>query len=132
MLRRSRPVGPNSEVDPQAQTRRAPRRRSPRETGATGLALAAGFLARVVRIVVGVVVLILVAGIALFVLGANPTNGVVSWVHDTAHWLAGPFNGMFSFHSAKAALAVNWGIAALVYLILGGLIARLVDRLAIR
>jgi hypothetical protein len=32
---------------------------------------------------------------------------------------------MFSFDSAKVAIAVNWGIAALVYLIVGGLIARL-------
>ena len=46
----------------------------------------------------------------------------------TSHWLAGPFDGMFSFHSAKTAIAVNWGIAALVYLIVGGLIVRLLGR----
>jgi len=77
-------------------------------------------LARVVRIVVGIVALIIVAGILLFVLKANPTNSVVSTVHDAAHSLVGPFNGMFSFHSANVAIAVNWGIAALVYLVLGG------------
>jgi hypothetical protein len=35
---------------------------------------------------------------------------------------------MFSFHSARVAIAVNWGIAAVVYLFVGGLIARLIGR----
>jgi Mn2+/Fe2+ NRAMP family transporter len=33
---------------------------------------------------------------------------------------------MFGFHSANVAIAVNWGIAAVVYLIAGGLVARLI------
>src|ERR1017187_9609759 len=64
----------------------------------------------------------------LVVLKANPANSIVSEVHDWAHSLAGPFNGMFSFHSANTALAVNWGIAAVLYLFVGGLIARLIGR----
>jgi hypothetical protein len=32
------------------------------------------------------------------------------------------------FHSANTAIAVNWGIAAVVYLIVGGLIVRLLGR----
>jgi hypothetical protein len=67
-----------------------------------------GLLARVVQLILSVVVLIIVAGI-----------------HSWARWLAGPFDGMFSFRSANDAIAVNWGIAAVVYLIVGGLIARL-------
>jgi hypothetical protein len=85
-------------------------------------------LARVVQLVVSIVVAIIVAGILLVVLKANPANGIVSEVHDWAHSLAGPFNGMFSFHSANTALAVNWGIAAVLYLFVGGLIARLIGR----
>jgi hypothetical protein len=73
-------------------------------------------------------VLIIVAGILLVVLKANPANSIVSEVHSWAHWLAGPFDGMFSFHSANTAIAVNWGIAAVVYLIVGGLIVRLLGR----
>ena len=61
-------------------------------------------LARLVQFVVSVVVLIIVAGILLVVLKANPANSIVSEVHDWAHSLAGPFNGMFSFHSANTAL----------------------------
>ncbi len=90
-----------------------------------GTAVARGGLARLVHLIVGIVVLIIVAGIVLVLLNANATNTIVSDVHDAARWLAGPFDGIFSFHSARVALAVNWGVAAVVYLIVGGLIARL-------
>ena len=86
-----------------------------------------GVLARVVRLIVAIVVLIIVAGIVLVLFNANATNTIVSDVHDAARWLAGPFDGIFSFHSARVALAVNWGLAAVVYLIVGGLIARLLS-----
>jgi len=82
-------------------------------------------LARIVHLIVGLIVLIIIAGIVLVLLKANPTNAIISDVHDAARWLAGPFDGIFSFHSARVALAVNWGLAAVVYLIVGGLIARL-------
>ena len=86
-----------------------------------------GTLARVVRLVIGIIVLIIVAGIVLVLLKANAANAIVSDVHDAARWFAGPFDGIFSFHNARVALAVNWGIAAAVYLIVGGLIARLLN-----
>ena len=35
-----------------------------------------------------------------------------------------PFDGVFSFHNPRAAIAVNWGITAIVYSLAGGLIAR--------
>jgi hypothetical protein len=85
-------------------------------------------LARVVHVVVSIVVLIIVAGILLVLLKANPANSIVSQVHDWAHSLAGPFDGIFSFHNARIAIAVNWGIAAVVYLLVGGLIRRLLGR----
>jgi hypothetical protein len=95
---------------------------------AGGFATGAGLLARVVHVVVSVVVLIIVAGILLVVLNANPANTIVSDVHGWARSLAGPFDGIFSFHNARTAIAVNWGIAAVVYLFVGGLIARLIGR----
>jgi len=85
-------------------------------------------LARIVQLVVSVVVLIIVAGILLVVLKANPSNSIVTDVHGWARSLAGPFDGMFSVHSANVTIAVNWGIAAVVYLFVGGLIARLLGR----
>jgi hypothetical protein len=85
-------------------------------------------LARVVRLAVIIVVVILVAGILLVVLNANPSNGIVSLVRDWARSLAGPFDGICSFHNARVAIAVKWGIAAAVYLLVGGLIPRLIRR----
>jgi hypothetical protein len=86
-----------------------------------------GTLARVVRLIVSIIVLTIVAGIVLVLLKANPASTIVSDVHDAARWLAGPFDGLFSFDNARVTLAVNWGLAALVYLIVGGLIARLLS-----
>ena len=60
------------------------------------------------------------------VLKANPANDVVSTIHDAARDLVGPFDGMFTLDSSRVTVAVNWGIAAAVYLSLGVLIARLV------
>jgi phage tail tape-measure protein len=101
-------------------------------TGAgTALALAAGTLARLVRLVAGIVAAIIVAGILLVVLNANPSNDIVSAIHDAARALVAPFDGMFTLDSADATLAVNWGIAAVVYLIVGGLIARLIALIGI-
>jgi hypothetical protein len=105
--------------------------RSARRGGAGGFSRGAGAmaggLARVVHLVVSVVVLVIVAGIVLVLLKANATNALVADVHDAARWLVGPFDGIFSFNSARVALTVNWGVAAVVYLIIGGLIGRLLS-----
>jgi len=125
---RARPAGPASEVDPDARpldvTR--PRRRRGTSTAIRTFGQGADLLVRAIQLVVSIVVLIIVAGILLVVLKANPANSIVSEVHSWARSLAGPFDGMFSFRSANAAIAVNWGIAAAVYLLVGGLIARLI------
>jgi hypothetical protein len=90
-------------------------------------------LARAVRLVVGVVVLVIVVGGILFVLSANPANAVVRDIHDAAHTLVGPFNNLFSISGhPKETLVANWGLAAIVYLIVGGFIASLIARLAPR
>ncbi len=125
---RARSAGPASAVDQDVRPARVSRGQRRRNTSRRGVAIGAGLLARVVRLVVSVVVLIIVAGILLVVLKANPTNTIVSDVHGWARSLAGPFDGIFSFHNPRVAIAVNWGIAAVVYLIVGRLIVRLVGR----
>jgi hypothetical protein len=125
---RARTAGPAPAVDRDSRPVGGSYRQ--RRGGATGAGFAtgAGLLARVVHLIVSVVVVIIVAGILLVVLKANPTNSIVSEVHDWARSLAGPFDGIFSFHNANVTIAVNWGIAAAVYLFVGGLIARLLTR----
>jgi hypothetical protein len=93
-----------------------------------GNAIARASLARFVTLLAGAIALILVTGIALVVLEANRSNEIVQAVRDAAAFLAGPFDGLFTLDSNKAEKAVNWGIAAVVWFMLGRLIARLLLR----
>ncbi len=88
-------------------------------------------VARVVRIVFGVLAAILALGALLVVLrdSVNEQNSIVKLVTDIADAVSGPFSkddGIFDFSGknaeAKNAL-VNWGIAAVVYLVLGRVLA---------
>jgi hypothetical protein len=72
-------------------------------------------LARAIELVAAAVTLVLLAGIALVLLKANRDNDIVDAVRSAADFLAGPFNGMFELDDPRTSLAVNWGIAALVY-----------------
>jgi hypothetical protein len=114
---RARPAGPARAVDREGRRGRAAYRRRRRHiTGARGSTRGGALLARVVHLVVGMIPLIIVGGILFVVLEANPTNTIVLEIHDWARSLARPFDGTFSFHSAHVAIAVNRGIAAVVYL----------------
>jgi hypothetical protein len=118
---RARTAGSASTVDSDGRSYR----RGGADGQSRGFGAVLGTLARVVNLIVAIVVLIIVAGIVLVLLKANPTNAIVADVHDAARWLAGPFDGIFSLHSARVAVAVNWGLAAVVYAVVGGLIVRL-------
>jgi len=85
-------------------------------------------LAKLVKFVTGVVVALLVAGILVHVLGANTSNGLVSAVDDAARWLATPFKNVFTPEGKDARIVLNWGLAAVVYSIVGGVIASLLFR----
>jgi len=90
-------------------------------------------IARLVRLVVAVVALVIVAGGVLFLVGANSSNAIVHDIHAAAAWLVGPFKNVFSFKGhPKATLAANWGLAAIVWLLVGHLIASLIARIAPR
>jgi len=89
-------------------------------------------IARLVRLVAALVVLVIVVAIVLRVVGANPANSIVSDIHDAGRTLVGPFKSVFTIKNAKTDLAVNWGVAAIVYLIVGGFIASLIARMGAR
>jgi hypothetical protein len=93
-----------------------------------GAAVARASVARAVILVGTIVALILVVGILLVVLGANHSNEIVKAVRSAAKFLAGPFDGLFKLDSHKATIAVDWGIAAVVWYALARLIARLILR----
>jgi hypothetical protein len=88
-------------------------------------------LAQIVRVVTAVVVGCIVVGIALHLLGADAGNALVGFVYDAAGRLVSPFHGVFSPGGAKLRIALNWGLAAVVYGIAGGLLTRLLAGAAI-
>jgi hypothetical protein len=88
-------------------------------------------VARAVRIVFGVLAAILALGALLVVLrdNINESNSVVKLITDVADAISGPFsrdNGIFDFTGKNAAsknALLNWGIAAIVYLLIGRFLA---------
>jgi hypothetical protein len=81
--------------------------------------------AAVLYAITGLVVGIIVFGIILVLVGANQHNMLVDLVLDIGRWLTTPFHDLFLRPNSTERLVVNWGIAALVYLAIGGLLARL-------
>ncbi len=85
-------------------------------------------IARLIRVVAAAVAAVIVAAIVLRLLGANPANTIVKDLHDAGQTLAGPFKNLFSIMNGKTAMTVNWGLAAIVYLIVGGFLASMIGR----
>jgi hypothetical protein len=93
-----------------------------------GAAVARASIARAVMMITGAIALVLVVGILLVVLEANRSNELVQFVRDAASLLAGPFDNLFTLDSNKAEKAVNWGLAAIVWVALGRLVSGLLLR----
>jgi len=82
-------------------------------------------LARIVTAVTGAIAAVIVVGILLVVFEANPKNEVVKFVLDVGEFFVGPLKNVFDLKDSKAQMALNWGIAALLWAAAGALVARL-------
>ena len=89
---------------------------------------ALGWLANALDVVVAVVAVIIALDVVLVVLEANRANDIVELVHDAGEWVVGPFKDIFSLDDRKLEVAINWGIALVVYLTAGRLVAGLLRR----
>lgn len=87
-------------------------------------------IARLVRLIATIVVLVIVAAIILRVAGANAGNSIVHDIHSVGSTLAGPFKNVFALKNPKTNMAVNWGLAAVVYMVIASVIASLIARIA--
>ena len=87
-------------------------------------------LAGIVAMLGMAVAFVIVIGIVLVVLDAKASNDIVSTWLDVSRWLTTPFHGLFDLENNKTQLAVNWGLAALVYWLVAMLISRLMLRAA--
>jgi hypothetical protein len=84
--------------------------------------------ARIVRLITSVVVGLLLVAILLVVLEANRDNAIVDALLEAGEFLVEPFDNVFEPKRRKVKVAVNWGLAAVVYAIVGSLLARLLAR----
>ncbi|HEV2061224.1 MAG TPA: hypothetical protein VGR12_00115 [Solirubrobacteraceae bacterium] len=82
------------------------------------------FLGLAVAFVIGV-------GIALVALDAKESNDIVGVWLDVCRFLTDPFRGIFDLERGREHLqiGINWGIAALAYLLAAILVARVLRRL---
>jgi len=79
-------------------------------------------------LVVGVIALILVLHIIFVLVGTNSHNSIVSWDATWAGHLAAWFKGLFTTSSARWNAFLDYGLATLVYLVVGRLLTALVER----
>ncbi|MFJ8659202.1 hypothetical protein [Streptomyces sp. NPDC093795] len=79
--------------------------------------------ARVISVVADVMAAIIGLWILMYLLGANRGNGLVDFVQDAARWLAGWSHDLFTFDEAWARVVAGYGLAAVVYLVIGHTVA---------
>lgn len=84
--------------------------------------------ARIVSGVGAVFALFEVVYILLLLFNANPANGFFRFVQSIAEPLALFFPGLFNLVNDKLEIILNYGLAAVFWLVVTGIIARLVDR----
>jgi len=129
----------DAEAPAPAGTERAARRRGlgwrTRAAGAAMAGAVGSAVLAVARLVMTIALLIaLLIGLAIVLrdVDANASNTIVKGIHDGANFFAGSFTGLISFSGhPKRAITVDWGIALLVYVLVGALIARAIARVGV-
>jgi hypothetical protein len=115
---------------PEPAARRGTRHRArDAETLRTGVRRVSGAVADLVRIAAMIICVLLALHIAFVVFSANPENSIVRTVNDTADGFAWRFRDMFVPKDERVAVLVNYGIAAVVYLVAGRVVANLIRRI---
>lgn len=87
-----------------------------------------GIIATIVRIVGLVIVAILVGHIVLTLLEANPDNFLTEFVSSWAAELNLGLGNLFVPAQPKLAVTLNYGVAAIVWLVLTTVVVRLLRR----
>lgn len=82
----------------------------------------------VITTIAGIIAAIIIAGIVLVLVKANQQNDIVDFVLDIGRFFATPFRDLFPQDNQRQDILVNWGIAAVAYLVVGAIIARLARR----
>ena len=81
-------------------------------------------IANTIRVATALIALVFVLHIVFTLFGANPSSGIVAFVYGTARIFVFGFGDVFTPGDATIGLIVNYGLAAIVYLVVGRLIYR--------
>lgn len=88
-----------------------------------------GLLAGIVRWVGLLFALVLVVHVILVIGEANPDNGITVFVKACADFVALGFQDLFSPQDPKVRVLVNYGTAAIFWLVVSAIVASLIRRL---
>ncbi|HVK20902.1 MAG TPA: hypothetical protein VM677_06030 [Actinokineospora sp.] len=102
----------------------------PRRTPAEWRTDIVGLVAGVVRWAGLLIALILVVHVILVMGDANQGNGITSFFRSWADPLALAFKNLFTPDDQKLAVLVNYGLAAVFWLVVSTVVAKLIRRLA--
>lgn len=102
-------------------------RRAPVDWRSTGGRIAS-VVASIVRWVGLIFAALLVIHVIFTVGSANPDNGIVSFVKSWADSLALGFSDLFTPSDEKLRVLVNYGIAAIFWLVVSGVLAKVIRR----
>ena len=115
---------------PARSERKGPRRHAGDGNGLrTGLRRVTDTASAAVRVIAMIICVLLALHIAFVVFSANDDNSIVSTVNGWADWFAWRFRDMFVPKDERVAVLVNYGIAAVVYLIAGRVVSGLIRRI---
>ena len=84
--------------------------------------------AKVISVISLVVFGLMVVCIALVVAAPSLDPFPVGFAFDAGRFLAGPFDGLFPSRSVNRYVVTNWGLAAMVWLLIGQAVALLLRR----
>jgi hypothetical protein len=84
--------------------------------------------AAIILIAADIAALILILWILFFLLDANRGNDLVTWVHHAANWLATWSRDLFTVHNDDWRTILNYGLPAVVYLVVAHAVAGRVNR----
>jgi hypothetical protein len=81
-------------------------------------------IANTIRVATAFIALVFVLHIVFTLFGANPSSGIVAFVYGAAKIFVFGFGDVFTPSDATIGLIVNYGLAAIVYLVVGRIIYR--------
>lgn len=89
-----------------------------------------GVFASVVRWLGLAFALVLAVHVLLTIGNANPANGITTFFSTAADWFVLAFRNLFTPDDGKLRVLINYGLAAVFWMIVSAVLSRLIRRLA--